>query len=184
MDKGYKWVAYQLNDVDLGATQYARCPLYRDACEPSMIFTGWFTRPFTPEQVRQACVELALQGIILEGEIPANQPNSVDWVDVIWHLADLDIPKAVVSNSAAFTDPQGNYLPEKAKPLIDDGWAYISECFISESPNATPERADWVVTTKLGWPRTQPMIEGWHVEDYGDLSRFQNISHWDAGNVL
>lgn len=184
VDKGYKWVAYQLNDENLGPTQYARCPLYREASQPALIFTGWFTRPFTPAQVRQACIELELQGIILEGEIPGHRPEAVDWVDVIWHLKDLDIPKAVVSNFAPFVHEDGTPWPEKAKPLIDDGWAYISENFISEAPNATPANTDWFAKTNLGWPRTQPMIEGWHIQDYGDLSMFQNVSHWDAGNVL
>lgn len=129
-------------------------------------------------------MESQCQGIILEGEIPAHRPEAVDWVDVIFHLSDIDIPKAVVSNFSPFVHEDGSPWPEKAQPLIADGWAYISECFITEAPNATPANTDWYATTKLGWPRTQPMIEGWHVSDYGDLSRFQNVSHWDAGNVL
>jgi hypothetical protein len=74
--------------------------------------------------------------------------------------------------------------PEKARPLIAAGWAYISENFVTESPVSTPERTDFYAKTALGWPETQPMIEAWHVEDYGDLSRFRNVSHWDAGSVL
>lgn len=185
VDKGYKWVAYQLNDENHGPTQYARCPLYRDASQPALIFTGWMTRPFTPQQVRQACIELELQGIILEGEIPAHRPEAVDWVDVIWHLQDLDIPKAVVTNNAAFVHEDGTPWPEKAKPLIEDGWAYISECFAAEG-SSSPAMYDFFAKNALGWPRTQPMIElgNAQLEDYGDLSKFQNVSHWDAGNVL
>ncbi len=197
--KGYKWVAYQLNDNNpenpLGPQQYANAPSYRSACAGKLIFTGWFTRPFTPAQVRQACVELDLQGVILEGEIPSEErdgftgivkpkPDAVNWPEVIFQLSGLNIKKAVVSNFAPFVHWDGTPWPEKAKPLIDDGWAYISECFVSESPNSTPERTDFFATRHLGWAETQPMIEGWHIADYGDLSRFRNVSHWDAGNVL
>ena len=153
------------------------------------------TRPFTPEQARQACIELGLHGIILEGEIPPEEkdpntgeikpkPEAVDWADCVFHLQDLAIPKAVVSNGAAFVHWNGVPWPEKAKPLVDDGWAYITENFVTESPNSTPARTNFFVTNSLGWPETQPMIEGWHIPDYGDLSAFRNVSHWDAGNVL
>lgn len=96
----------------------------------------------------------------------------------------MNIPKAVVSNFAPFVHHDGKPWPEKAKPLIDDGWAFISECFLTEAPNATPAKMDWFAKAKLHWPETQPMIEAWHIADYGDLSMFRNVSHWDAGNVL
>jgi len=141
------------------------------------------TRPFDGAIARQAAILSQCRGIILEGEIPGHRPEAVDWSDVIFHLSDLDIPKAVVSNFAPFVTETGLPAPEKAAPLIKDGWAYISENFITESPNSTPERTDWYAKNNLGWPATQPMIEAWHVADYGDLSKFKNVSHWDAGNI-
>ena len=144
----------------------------------------WLTRPFDAPLARQVAIESQCDGLILEGEIPAHRPEAVDWIDVIFHTKDLGIPMAVVSNGSPFVHQDGTPWPEKAKPLIDAGWAYISENFITESPNSTPENTDFFVTRHLGWPRTQPMVEGWHLEDYGDLSRFTNVSHWDAGNVL
>lgn len=193
--KGYKWCTYQLNDVNLGPQQYANAPAYRAACEGKIIFTGWFTRPFNGPQVRQACVELGLHGIILEGEIPSEwinpstglvepKPDAVDWVDMIWHLKDLNIPKAVVTNNAPFVHHDGKPWPDKAAPLIQDGWAYISENFITEAPSATPAATHDYATRVLGWATTQPMIEAWHIQDYGDMSIYPNVSHWDAGNVL
>jgi hypothetical protein len=148
------------------------------------MFTVWLTRPFDAALARQAAVESQCQGIILEAEIPAHRPEAVNWPEVILHLQDLPIPKAVVSNTAAFVHEDGSPWPEKAKPLVDAGWHYISENFVSESANATPEQTDFYATRNLGWRETQPMIEGWHISDYGDLSRFRNVSHWDAGNVL
>jgi hypothetical protein len=182
--RGYKWVAYQLNDENLGSQQRQNCFAFKAAMKAQgIIFTCWMTRPFDGPLVRQYVTQYEPDGIILEGEIPAHRPEAVDWVDVIFHLADKSIPKAVVSNFSPFVHDDGSPAPEFAKPLIDDGWAYISENFITEAPNATPANTDWYAKTKLGWPRTQPMIEAWHVADYGDLSGFQNVSHWDLGNV-
>lgn len=184
-----------MNDENLGTQQAALAAATAQACANKLIFTIWYTRPFTPAQVRQGIVESGAQGIILEGEIPSEwvnpstgqvepKPDAVNWVDMIFELKDLDIPKAVVSNFAPFVHADGRPWPEKATPLIKDGWAYISENFITEAPNATPARTDWYAKANLGWPETQPMIEAWHIQDYGDLSMFRNVSHWDAGNVL
>jgi hypothetical protein len=148
-----------------------------------LVFTIWLTRPFDADVARQAAILSGCSGIILEGEIPSHRPEAVNWVDVIFELKDLDIAKAVVSNFAPFVHEDGSPAPEIAAPLIQDGWAYISENFITESPNSTPAHTDWYAKHNLGWPATQPMIEAWHVADYGDLSMFKNVSHWDAGNI-
>ncbi len=178
-------MAYQWNDVNLGPVQQAACTRFRQACQDEgLIFTVWLTRPFDAAFARQAAVESQCQGIILEGEVPAHRPEAVNWPEVVFQLSGLNIKKAVVSNFAPFVHEDGTPWPEKAKPLIDDGWSYISENFVSESPNSIPERTDFFATRHLGWAETQPMIEGWHIADYGDLSRFRNVSHWDAGNVL
>lgn len=182
--KGYKWVAYQWNDETQGPQQQALATATRQACAGQLIFTVWLTRPFDGPLARQAAVESQCEGIILEGEIPAHRPEAVNWPEVIFQLSDLAIPKAVVSNFAPFVHEDGSPWPEKAKPLVDAGWSYISENFISESPNSTPERTNFYATAHLGWAETQPMVEGWHLADYGDLAKFRNVSHWDAGNVL
>ena len=179
--KGYKWVAYQWNDGNQGPQQQALASATKQACQGNLAFTVWLTRPFDASTARQAAVESQCEGLILEGEIPAHRPEAVNWPEVIFELQGLDIPKAVVSNFAPFVHEDGSPWPEKAKPLIDDGWAYISENFITEAPNATPANTDFYAKTALGWPETQPMVEGWHLADYGDLSQFRNVSHRDAG---
>jgi hypothetical protein len=148
-----------------------------------MVATIWLTRPFDAAMVRQAVVESGAQGVLLEGEIPPDRPESVNWPEVILYLSDLDVAKGVVTNFAPFVHTDGSLAPEKSKPLVDAGYACVTECFVTESPNSTPANTDFVAR-QLGWERSQPMIEGWHIADYGDLSRFANVSHWDAGNVL
>lgn len=193
--KGYKWVAYQWNDGTYGVQQRVLAPATKAACAGKLKFTVWLTRNFTAAEARQAAIESDCEGLILEGEIPPEQfnpvtgeveakPEAVNWAEVVFETSDLAIPKAVVSNGAPFVHADGTPWPQKAKPLVDADWAYITECFITESPNSTPERTNYFVTRNLGWPETQPMVEGWHLADYGDLSGFRNVSHWDAGNVL
>lgn len=182
--KGYKWVAYQWNDENLGPQQQELAGATRQACAGKLVFTVWLTRPFDGPKARQAAVESQCQGLILEGEIPSHRPEAVNWPEVIFHTQDLPLPKAIVTNFAPFVKLDGTPWPEKARPLIDAGWSCITENFVTETPTATPARTDFYATHNLGWPRTQPMVEGWHLSDYGDLSRFQNVSHWDAGNVL
>lgn len=185
----------QVNDGTIGHQQRAAVPEYRQACiNAGLPFTIWLTRPFDAQFARRMAIECGAQGILLEGEIPSEwlnpdtgnvepKPDAVDWVDVIWHLSDLNIPKGVVTNFAPFVHHDGTPWPEKARPLIAAGYHCITECFISESPNSTPANTDFYAK-RLGWTRTQPMVEGWRLPDYGDLSGYANVSHWDAGNVL
>lgn len=184
----------QVNDGNTGHQQRAAVPGYRDACAGQLIFTIWLTRPFDAAFARQMAIESGCQGIILEGEIPSEwfnpatgavepRPEAVNWPEVIFHLQDLDIAKAVVTNFAPFVHHDGTLWPQKAAPLIAAGYACITENFISESPNSIPSRTNFTAH-QLGWSRTQPMIEGWRISEYGDLSGYANVSHWDAGNVL
>lgn len=184
----------QVNDGTFGAQQWAAAPAYREACQGKLVWTVWLTRPFDAALARKAVIELGAAGILLEGEIPSEwinpatgqvepKPDAVDWVNVIFHLQDLDVAKGVVTNFAPFVHHDGSLWPQKAAPLIAAGYACITENFISESPNSIPIQTDFIAK-QLGWPRTQPMIEGWRIPEYGDLSGFANVSHWDAGNVL
>jgi hypothetical protein len=184
----------QVNDGTTGQQQRAKVAEYRTACEGRMVFTIWLTRPFDGAFARQMAVESGCAGILLEAEIPSEsmnwntgqpepRPEAVNWPEVIFHLQDLDIAKGVVTNFAPFVHWDGSLWPEKAAPLTSAGYACITENFISESPNAWPARTNFTAT-QLGWKRTQPMIEGWRIAEYGDLSGYANVSHWDAGNVL
>ena len=166
------------------------------ACDAAgLVFTIWFTRSgqpqndmdFTPAEVRKALVESEATGFLGEAEIPPEltggvpNPQEQNWPDLIHEIADLSIYKGVVTNFAPFVHNDGRPFPEKAKPLIDAGWACVTECFISESPNSTPARTDFYAKTNLGWAETQPMVELDILPQYGDLSMYRNVSHWSAG---
>lgn len=166
----------------------ARASAVRSECERfGLIFTIWFTRGFTNADVRKGVLDSQAAGVLVEGEIPASRPEAVDWPDLIEQLGDLNIAKGVVTNFAPFVRDDGTPWPEKAKPLIDDGWACLTECYLSEAPNSTPENTDFYATRNLGWPETQPVLGvygGKTLDDYPTRDRYRNWSAYNAGAAL
>lgn len=160
----------------------------RDACaNHDLVFTIWLTRPFDPASVRQACLDSLAKGVVCEAEIPSFVPEAVDWPAVVAAVQDLPIPKAVCTNFAPFVTQDG--LPDRSKsqPLVDAGWACMTECYLSEAPNATPENTDFYARTHLGWSETQPVLGlygGKTFADYPTRNNYRNWSVWDAGEVL
>lgn len=63
-------------------------------------------------------------------------------------------PLAIITN-LDFTDTQGVDQPELAAPIIEAGFACITECYLGDNPQATPENMDFRARG-LGWERTQP----------------------------
>lgn len=186
-------MTFQWNDETYGHYNRFVADELKEACVGRLWYTIWLTRPFTPATVRQAVIESGANGVILEGEIPSEwlnpntgivepRPEAVNWADVIFYISDINIPKAVVTNFAPFVHWNGLPWPQKAKPLIDADWKCITENFISESPNSTPQNTDAYARNALGWPKTQPMVELPRLNEY-DLAGFENVSHWDAGNI-
>lgn len=184
MASQYKWVAFQWNDHG----NQPRGPAVRDACAlHGLIYTIWLTRPFDAQSVREACLTSGASGVTLEGEIPGFRPEAVDWAAVVSAIADLQIAKSVVTNFAPFVDENALPAPEKAKPLVDDGWACLTECYLGEAPNATPENTDWYAKAHLGWSETQPVIGiygGMTFDDYPTRDNYRNWSAWSANGVL
>lgn len=159
----------------------------RLACESQgLTFTLWFTRGFTAAGVRQAVVESKAQGVLIEGEVPASRPEAVNWPELIFELKDLPIAKGVVTNFAAFVHDDGTPWPEKAQPLIDAGWKCLTECYLPENPNASPDRMDFRAT-QLGWRESQPVLGlygGFTLADYPTRDKYRNWSVWSASGAL
>jgi hypothetical protein len=160
----------------------------RDACNAhDLVFTVWLTRPFDAAAVRQAVLASGASGVICEGEIPGYVPEAVDWQAVATAVSDLPVHKAVVTNFAAFVDEHGLPDPSKSAPLVQNGWACMTECYLSEAPQATPENADFYARAHLGWTSTQPVLGlygGKTFADYPTRDNYANWSVWDAGEVL
>jgi hypothetical protein len=177
-------VAYQWN---ASGNEARRDEVIAACSNHELVYTIWLTRPFDAAYVRQATLASKAQGLILEGEIPGFVPEAVDWAACVAAVADLPIPKAVVTNFAPFVDVQGYPAPEKSKPLVDAGWACLTESYLGEAPNATPENLDFYARSHLGWTETQPVIGiygGKTFADYPTRDNYRNWSVWDAGEVL
>lgn len=166
----------------------ARGPDVRNAClAHDLVFTIWLTRPFDAQSVRQAVLASGCSGISLEAEIPGFVDEAVDWQACVDAIADLDVHKSVVTNFAPFVDVNGYPVPAKAAPLVEAGWKCLTECYLGEAPNSTPENQDYYARANLGWPATQPVIGiygGKTFDDYPTRGNYRNWSVWDAGEVL
>lgn len=195
-----------------------RGPAVKAACEEfGLVYTIWLTRPFTAASARQAAVESGAAGVLLEGEIPAMNPDTswrvvqrlrqryhqvdhpgikvgeipnpqaVNWPEVIFLLSDLNIFKGVVTNFSPFTHHDGTPYPEKAAPLINAGWACLTECY-----DMIGDPALWIERRKffaghLGWFATQPVLglySGRTFASYPGYESERNWSVWAAEYVL
>lgn len=187
---GYKWIVLDYNAFN----NWTRSTQVREACESEgLIYTIWLQRNFSATEVRQACVESQCRGFLAEGEIPAESapgipnPQAVNWPELIFELSDLRIYKGVVTNFAPFTHHSGTPYPEKARPLIDDGWSCHTECYdMDGDPQFWIERRDFFAK-QLGWPETQPVCGiyappggGGSLDAYPTRHNYRNWSVWAA----
>jgi hypothetical protein len=112
--------------------------------------------------------------------------RGMDWAELARLLAPYRCPKAVVTNFAPFTRPDGRPDAEAARPLVDAGWRCLVECDLPANPRATPERLDWEARLR-GWGYGQPVIYlygGKTLADYGDMTRWPGWAAWSAEYVL
>jgi hypothetical protein len=66
------------------------------------------------------------------------------------------IPKAVLMNGTAFTDPQGVPIPANAAPLIAGGWKCLVEAYAGGETAPPPQMMN--LAAQLGWPKSQPVF--------------------------
>jgi hypothetical protein len=68
-----------------------------------------------------------------------------------------------------------------AQPLIDAGFSCLTECYLNENPNATPENLDRMARA-LGWPGSQPVfgmypVGGNPVPDYSAWAHLPSVDY-------
>lgn len=184
------WVCMEYNDYG----NAARAPAVKAAVEANGdAFTIWLTRDFSAAQARQAAVESGCSGIALEAEIPSenapgvDNPQAVNWPEMIFTLKDLPITKAVVTNNAPFVHHDGTPWPEKVAPLVAAGWSCLTEAYdLDGDPTQWIERRDFFAK-QCGWQETQPVIGlygGRTLADFPTRNQYRNWSAWAAEYVL
>ena len=92
------------------------------------------------------------------------------------------LPKAVWTNfTGAGAMQDGTYSIDAARVFWGNGFVCITEAYVQESANLTPETLDWVARVKLGYPEVFPSIGiygGWTVEMYAHELR--NYPHYSV----
>ena len=154
--QGFRWATLELDDYN-NAPRWAE---FRTACHAFGLLAGpWFT-----EGGNVALTPTDSDFTIAEAE------SENDRLGILAAMGSLPegMRRAVVTNFTPFSDASG-YLPEKAAPLIENGWECLTEAYLNEGPTLTPERLHFTATQKLGWPSSQPVFGtygGWGLEDY------------------
>lgn len=143
---GYKWAALELDDY--GNDQI--WGPFRLSCQAAGIMAGiWVTEGanirLTPPDAEFAIAEMEGPG---------------DYDGVISAINDGKIPtcpKAVVTNfNLPLVDASGPN-PQAAKPLIEAGFACLTEAYMGDNPLATPPRLGFTAT-QLGWKSSSPVF--------------------------
>lgn len=84
------------------------------------------------------------------------------------------IPHAIITNFSPFWDHGRN-----PAPLIAAGWYCVTEAYIGDNPNATPDRLNGSAKN-LGWSTSQPSF-GVH---NAPLSAYDQWSDWPGCDYL
>lgn len=141
---GYRWILVQAEDTPLRMV-----PDIRAACHAKGLLCGvWESEVDYGSPTRAADGYDAYCGQV---EGPGQMDRLVQSLPA-FRLAFPDMPAATVTTFA------GMDTHEKARPLIDAGFACLPESHIRENPNATVERQVDYATRVLKWPAVQPMV--------------------------
>jgi len=144
-------------------------------------FGPWETKPYpgsTAQRLEES--EIATPDfIILEAERKADWPMIIHQ---LWADGDDDIPTATVTN----LDEHG--IPGYFDPIIEAGWHCLTECYIQDNPNATPERMEFQAG-QVGFDKkkVQPVLGlhgGLTLLDYAEWLHYPGWSVWSAEYVL
>ena len=89
---------------------------------------------------------------------------------------------AIVTNFAPFVtwdEEKQQWVddPAKAKPLIDAGFKCLTEAYLGDNPNATPDRLNFR-GTRLGWKKTAPVFGVWNYSDYEQWENWPGCSDY------
>lgn len=146
-EAGYAWAALELDDY----ANALRWDVFKSACHVEGLKAGaWFTEGGnivdTPPDAEFAISELEGPG------------DYAGILDAIRGERLPDCPLAVATNfNIPLTDPNGVPQPGAAAPLIEAGFACLTECYLGDNPNATPDELDFM-GRRLGWASTQPIF--------------------------
>lgn len=146
--KGYEWVALELDDDETGPYNRSIWDSYTMAFRLHGMQAGcWFTGGgniyMTPPDSDFA---------IAECEGPGDYEGIVN---VINGVGAGPLPKCSLAIVTNFNTPLQSRAA--AKPLIDAGFTCLTEAYMNEAANITPDSMDFIARN-LGWPTSQPVF--------------------------
>lgn len=166
---GYSWAALELDDFG----NSARWGPFRANCLEQGIAPGiWVTEGLnlhgTPEDAHFMIAELesesdyrGIMECLSMGEILPPIPRAV-----ITHFGPID-PGNIGLDKAR----------EKVAPLIEAGFHCLTEAYLGDNPNATPDNLDFRAR-QLGWPRSSPVFGVYNKP----ASAYENWFWWEGSS--
>jgi hypothetical protein len=146
--KGYYWAALELDDPDTSEYNLSIWDEFTLQWRLHGMKAGaWFT---TGGNLYQTPADSDFT--IAEVEGPGDYEGVLNVISGIGAGPLPTCAKAIVTN---FNTPLQSRLA--AKPLIDAGFACITEAYMNENPNADPDGLDRIAKN-LGWPASQPVF--------------------------
>lgn len=142
--RGYEWAALELDDPNFDPNVW--WPVFAPACRQEGILPlAWFTEG---GEVYKTPFDAA--GAIAEVEGPGDLEGVTNVINGVGGGPLPKCPLAVCTNFSTLTR-------ENVRPLIDAGFACLTEAYMNESLNLTPDRCDQKAR-ELGWPTSQPVF--------------------------
>lgn len=171
---GYRWATLELDDYN----NAPRWETFRAACHAEGMLAGpWFT-----EGANTALTPPDADFTIAECE------SENDRLGAIASAPSLPsaMPRAIVTNFTPMTDDQGVPLWHKAAPLVEQGWTCLTEAYMGDNPNASPERLHYRATVQLGFPSSQPVFGVWNkpLAEYGQWMTWPGWSAYLAEYLI
>ncbi len=166
----FGWLALELDDFD----NAARWSSFKAACDSARILGGsWFS-------VGGNIADTPRDARFTIGQVE----GASDREGVVAAITSLPrVPKAIVTNFGGLTRPDGSPDLAAAGPLVEAGFACLTECDTGVNPLATVERQDFEARQR-GFTKVQPVVylEAQTLADYPMLS--PGWSAWSAEYVL
>lgn len=169
--KGYKWSALEYDDPNFQPEIW--WPQFRDQCLAHNVLPGvWFTEGGNVYRTPPGALFT-----IAEIEGPGDYEGVVNVINGVGGGPLPSGPKAIITN---FNTPL--LSREYAKPLIDAGFSCLTEAYLNENPNATPDNLDRMARA-LGWPGSQPVAGVYPVGGH-PVPSYEQWVNWPMADYL
>lgn len=168
--KGYQWAALELDDAETGAYNKAIWGEFCSEFRAQGILAGcWFTEGGS---IYQTPSDADLMIAELEG--PGDY-TGIHYCETTQGMEPpIGVPKAVCTNFSTIG-------PTEARFLVDAGYTCLTEAYIGECSNCTPDNLDRTARS-LGWPTSQPVFGVYPVN--GTTPDYSQWADWPGVDYL